>query len=163
MKSKVVADDTPVKRGPNNVATMRPPSKRKIGSRFKEEDISPANPDRNKGWTGIGCAVGSIMSFGARVASIVLVSRLHLNKPTGTIGKVEIATLEARIVACMPPNIMSKDIAKPAIGPLKAKSNKLFRSEGKDRTGVMQPNVPNCGQGSGIGLPILIFRLLAAK
>ena len=54
MNSKTLADETPANREPNSVDIKRPPSRRKTGSKFKEEEIKPEKPAMKSGWMGIG-------------------------------------------------------------------------------------------------------------
>ena len=87
-RSKRVATDIAAPdREPMAAEQARPPSNRKIGSKFKPADTNPTNPTRKMGWRGIGCARGTISVLGASHDSNVPITKLDLSSAAGTTGK----------------------------------------------------------------------------
>merc|ERR1712194_224445 len=144
----------------------RPPSSRKIGSRFSAEDIIPNLPTTKRGCIGIGWASGSIMVFGSNHDKIDPIKKFDFIACTDRNGNRAICTADALLVSSTPPKTMPSDTASAAIGPLSAKSNRAARLGGKHRMGVMHPKngkLEKKGVEIGTGNPILIFFRLAIK
>ena len=102
----------------------------------------------------------------------VLDARPEANQPirkldfiimAGTKGKFAMLAGDARIVRKRPPTIQPKETIVAVSGPLSAKSRSAALFGGKDFNGVMHPNNPNCGDGSGTGNPILILLIFATR
>ena len=79
-------------RGPKLAAHARPPSNLNIGSKFKEDAIKPEYPTTKSGWTGIGCASGNIMIFGAIHDNKEPIRKLDLSLMAGSTGKFVMAS-----------------------------------------------------------------------
>jgi hypothetical protein len=144
----------------------RPPSSRKIGNRFKADDISPEVPTTKNGCIGIGCANGSIIVFGRRYDKIDPRRKLDFMLATGITGNRAMSKADALLVKKMPPNTKPSDNARAESGPLNAKSSKAALLGGNDLSGVMHPKNGKeaiCSEGMGTGGPIFIFLLLATK
>mmetsp|Transcript_11261 Transcript_11261/g.31158 ORF Transcript_11261/g.31158 Transcript_11261/m.31158 type:complete len:217 (+) Transcript_11261:556-1206(+) len=161
--SNAAAEMAPFCRSPMAAEDARPPSRRKIGSRFSADDTRPENPTTNKGWIGTGCAAGNIMTLGASHDSREPTKRLDFSVTAGRTGNRSMAAPEARTLAKMPSRIHATDVMADAAGPTSARSSRAARFLGKDFSGVTQPNSPSCGEGMGMGLPSFILRSLAMK
>ena len=150
-------------RGPMAAAQARPPSNRKMGNKFNADAMRPEYPTMNSGWTGTGCAIGISIVLDDSHDKGQPTKKLDFNRDAGTTGNLAMSMGDACVVKNMPPMMYPKEARMPANGPLNAKSSSAARLDGNDFRGVMHPNSPNCGDGSGTGNPILIFLILATK
>mmetsp|Transcript_23402 Transcript_23402/g.66282 ORF Transcript_23402/g.66282 Transcript_23402/m.66282 type:complete len:262 (-) Transcript_23402:218-1003(-) len=155
--SNVAAEMTPPCRSPIAAPDARPPSKRKMGRKLRADDINPAKPTTKSGWMGTGCAAGTSMALGANQESIVPTKKLDFNKIPGKTGNREMVSTDARTLPKIPSSMQAIETADEAAGPTRAMSNNEARLSGNDRSGVMQPNIPKCVDGTGVGRPIRIF------
>jgi hypothetical protein len=162
-KNSVATEVTIPCRDPKAAEQARPPSSRKIGKRFKADEMRPAYPTTKSGWTGIGWASGTINTLDANQDVNPPTTALDLNKAAGMNGKWAISAGDALALNRIPLTMQPREATTEVRGPLNAKSKRAARLEGKDRMGVMHPPRPNMKEGMGIGRPILIRRRLATK
>lgn len=99
----------------------------------------PDTPTTKKGWTGIGCAIGSIMVFGANHERIVPNKKLDFILATVMNGNRDRSSDVARNVIMIPEMTRPSETAMAVNGPLNAKSKIAARFFGKDRKGVTHP------------------------
>ena len=67
------------------------------------------------------------------------------------------------MVPKIPKTTQVSDANIKAKGPDNAKSRRASLLDGKDRIEVMHPNRPSWGDGSGIGMSVLIRRRFATR
>jgi hypothetical protein len=91
------------------------------------------------------------------------IRKLDFITMAGTTGKLAMLTGDARAVKKIPLTRHAKETTVEANGPLRAKSRSAALFDGNDFSGVMHPNSPSCGEGSGTGNPILIPFIFATK
>jgi hypothetical protein len=91
------------------------------------------------------------------------IRKLDFITMAGTTGKLAMSAVDACAVKKMPPTRQAKETTVEANGPLRAKSRTAALFDGNDFSGVMHPNSPSCGEGSGVGNPILIPFIFATK
>ena len=101
------------------------------------------------------------MTLGARILTTLPTNKLDLKSAAGTVASVGSTSADEYIVNKTPTTRQRRETVKHARGPLSAKSSNDDLVSGKDRRGVILPNVPICKDGSGVGNPISIFSLLA--
>jgi hypothetical protein len=95
MESNVQTEARAPKRGPTTAVHARPPSRRKMGSKFSAETVSCEYPIRNKGWSGIGWESGIIIALGRSKVNMDPHRKLDLRTAPVTVGKLIKATSDA--------------------------------------------------------------------
>jgi len=87
-KKRVVSNERGnAARRPNNADTTLPPSNFPMGSKFRDDEINPVKPIKNKGWIGTSCDRGSVIILGAKIDIIDPVRKLDFKSATGMTGR----------------------------------------------------------------------------
>lgn len=161
IRAKLISDNAPADFGPNTLVLTLPPSVRPSGSKLRADVYSPTSAIQQMGCSGTGCASGSNIILGAKIEVKIPVKKLVLNKAAGTAGYKFSISKGAFTVNDKPNAYKIEEATKVTIGPDDATSKRSSLFFGKLRRGVIDPKVPICSDGIGIGKPILTFLNLA--
>ena len=102
------------------------------------------------------------MIFGATTEHMLPINKELFIIEAGTTGRVDREPPTEVIVMPSPPMISIIDTSMDTIGPLIATSKSATLVLGKDRSGVILPNVPSCNEGRGTGIPSFTLCFFAA-
>jgi hypothetical protein len=109
---------------------------------------------------GTGWDSGTSIILGATTLTIDPIKKEDFIIAAGTKGY---AGRDCEVIVRLSPETMSiRETSIETPGPLRATSNNAVRVEGKDRRGVIVPNVPTCNEGKGTGSPNLTRCFFAA-
>ena len=101
------------------------------------------------------------MILGATTEHIVPINKEHFIMEAGTTGRVDNEPVEV-IVMPIPLTTSMIDTSMDIVHPVIVTSKSATLVLGKDRSGVILPNVPSCNEGRGTGIPSFTSCFFAA-